>query len=94
MIYKKVWFFLFIGFLPLQIFAINPELYQRGEEYKEFPSYIKDPYNAAIYIWQNYDKLSQNDGYLTPLPIISEEEIEKIRNGNNQNNLNYGVLSK
>lgn len=92
--YKKVLICLFIGFLPSQIFAINPELYQRGEEYKEFPDYIKDPYNATIYIWQNYDKLSQKDGYLTPLPIISEEEIEKIRNGNNQNNLNYGVSPK
>ena len=90
----KFLFILFIGLLPLQIFAINYEYYQRGEEYKEFPDHIRDPYNAGIYIWQNYDKLSKKDGYLTPLPIISEEEIEKIRNGNNQNNLNYGVSPK
>ena len=32
--------------------------------------------------------------FLTPLPIISQEEIDKIRNGNNQDNLNYGVFSK
>jgi hypothetical protein len=90
----KYLFVLFIGFLPLQIFAANPDYYQKNEDYKDYPPYVKDSYSAAFYVITNYDELSKKDGYLTPLPIISQEEIEKIRNGNNQDNLNYGVFSK
>lgn len=84
----KYSFILFIGFLPLQIFAANPDYYQKNEDYKDYPPYVKDPSSATFYIINNYDKLSKKEGYNKPLPIISEDEIEKIRNGNSQNNLN------
>lgn len=70
----------FILSLSLQAFAINPELNQRGEEYKEYPSWVDTPYDAASYILSNYDKLSKKDGYIKPLPIISDEEMEQIKN--------------
>ncbi len=69
-----------IIFLSSQVFAINSELNQRGEEYKEYPDWVDTPYDAASYILSNYDKLSKKDGYITHLPIIPDDEIEKIRN--------------
>jgi hypothetical protein len=69
-----------IIFLSSQVFAINSELNQRGEEYKEYPNWVDTPYDAASYILSNYDKLSKRDGYIKPLPIISDEEMNHIRN--------------
>ena len=80
MINIKFLFYIFIGFLPLQIFAANPDYYQKNEDYKDYTPYVKDSYGAAFYVITNYDELSKKEGYIKPLPIISEEEIEKIRN--------------
>jgi hypothetical protein len=76
----KTSFFIFIGFLPLQLLAVNPDYYERGEEYKDYPSWVKSPYDVAFYVMTNYDELSKKEGYIKPLPIIPDEEIEKIRN--------------
>jgi len=79
MINIKFLFYIFIGCLPLQIFAANPDYYQKNEDYKDYPPYVKDSYSAAFYVITNYDELSKKEGYIKPLPIIPEEEIEKIK---------------
>lgn len=66
--------------LSLRLLAINQELYQRDEEYKDYPNWVDTPYDAAFYIANNYEKLSKKDGYIKQLPIISEDEIEQIKN--------------
>ena len=70
----------FIISLSSQTFAIDPEFYQRGEEYKDYPSWVKSPYDVAFYVMTNYDELSKKEGYIIPLPIIPDDEIEKIKN--------------
>lgn len=66
--------------MPLQLLAVNPDYYERGEKYKDYPSWVKNPYDVAFYVMANYDELSKKEGYIKPLPIIPEEEIEKVKN--------------
>ena len=76
----KILFSMCIGFFPLQLLAVNSDYYERGEEYKDYPSWVKSPYDVAFYVMTNYDELSKKEGYITPLPIIPDDEIEKIKN--------------
>lgn len=76
----KILFSMCIGFLPLQLLAVNSDYYERGEEYKDYPSWVNNPSQAAFYVMTNYDELSKKEGYIKPLPIIPEDEIEKIKN--------------
>jgi len=73
----KILFFIFV--LISSIYCANRQDFQRDEAYKDLPTYVYDPYDAAFYILFAYDKLKKKEGYIKELPKISKDEIDKIR---------------